>query len=506
MAFGQITNIRKYQSKSDTYGHGTQIIRLMNRKSAAIVISIIISIITSGIFFPSCKEKSMDGMIVFTRVAAKVQNRINQDGDSLRYSSPAKIVAIDPSKPGGSLEVLTDDYFSAMSPEISYDGKSFLFAAQRKQNDPWQIYEMNLANRKIRQIVTSVENCIDPAYLPDGRIVFSKSDKNDVLKGVHSLYAFKRDDTELQRITFNPHSYSYSSVLKDGRILTISRQIYPERGDPLFMVLRPDGTKTELFYKGIQGSSLISRAFETATGKLVFIESPKGNASGTNITSINYNRPLHTCVNLTLGIKGDFRSVFPLTSGKLLVSYRPPESERYGLFEFDPNNKTLGKPVYNSNEYDVSEAVVIEKHERPKKLPSEVDLGVKTGLILCQDVNILDPQSERYSSGLRKASAIEVMGLDSSLGIVPVEKDGSFYLKVIADQPLRIRVLDEKGLVLHESCSWIWLRPNERRGCVGCHEDPEQVPENKVPLAVKNPPAKIPVHIIKVKEKEVELE
>ena len=105
-----------------------------------------------------------------------------------------------------------------------------------------------------------------------------------------------------------------------------------------------------------------------------------------------------------------------------------------------------------------------------------------------------------------KAYKIQVAGRDSSLGVVQVEKDGSVYLKVIADTPFQIRTIDEKGNVLSGPCGWIWLRPNERRGCVGCHEDHEMVPENKVPLAVRNPPVNIPVHINKVVEKKVSLE
>ena len=82
--------------------------------------------------------------------------------------------------------------------------------------------------------------------------------------------------------------------------------------------------------------------------------------------------------------------MFPLKSGKYLVSYRKSESDRYGSVEFDPENKTLGEAVYASNDYDIAEVVAVEKHERPKKLPSEVDMGVKTGLLLCQDVNFHD--------------------------------------------------------------------------------------------------------------------
>jgi len=92
------------------------------------------------------------------------------------------------------------------------------------------------------------------------------------------------------------------------------------------------------------------------------------------------------------------------------------------------------------------------------------------------------------------------------MGTINVEKDGSFYLKVMADTPFRIQTIDEKGKVLNGPCGWIWLRPNERRGCVGCHEDPELVPDNKVPFSVKKAPVNVPVHINKVVEKKISLE
>jgi hypothetical protein len=101
---------------------------------------------------------------------------------------------------------------------------------------------------------------------------------------------------------------------------------------------------------------------------------------------------------------------------------------------------------------------------------------------------------------------IEVLGTDSTYGVVPVEEDGSFYLKVLADIPFQIQILDEDSNVLYGPCSWLWLRPNERRGCVGCHEDLELVPVNRIPLAVRKDPIIIPVYITDIKEKVIELE
>jgi hypothetical protein len=150
--------------------------------------------------------------------------------------------------------------------------------------------------------------------------------------------------------------------------------------------------------------------------------------------------------------------------------------------------------------------VVAESVIRPKKLPSEVDYGVKTGLLLCQDINYNLPADAKAITLSRIADRIEVLGADSTMGVVNVEKDGSFYLKVIADTPFRIRTLDKNGNVINGPCDWIYLRPNERRGCVGCHEDPELVPENRLPLAVKKAPVNIPVHVSRIKEKEISLE
>ena len=475
----------------------------MNKIRATIVFSVLVAIGSASIFLSSCVEKSRDGIIIFTRNTTKSKNLNWDKPDSLRYISQAQIVELDPYKPGSSVKILTSDFISARSPQISYDGKYMLFTGQQKENDPWQIWEMDLKNMKSRQVTSSKENCTDPAYLPLGRIVFSKFSANDTLKAVHSLYVCNMDGSNLERITFNPDTYLASNVLSDGRVLTIGRHVFPEMGVPEYLILRPDGTKSELFYKGNDGSKLSGPGFETNNGRIVFIESDKSKPDRGNLISISYNRPLHSRINLTAEIKGDFRAVYPLKSGKFLVSYRQSGTDRYALYEFDPESKTLGKPVYSNNDYDVLEAVVAGKHERPKKLASEVDMGVKTGLLLCQDINVLRTQS---TGNIPRSSRIEIVGLDSILGSVDVEADGSFYLKVMADKPFQIRIVDKDRRVRSSPCGWIWLRPNERRGCVGCHEDPEMVPGNKVPMSVKKSPVKIPMHINKVVEKKVSLE
>jgi Hydrazine synthase alpha subunit middle domain len=72
------------------------------------------------------------------------------------------------------------------------------------------------------------------------------------------------------------------------------------------------------------------------------------------------------------------------------------------------------------------------------------------------------------------------------IGEAPVEADGSFNLHVPANTPIELQILDSHGLSL-ASCSWIWVKNNEPRGCIGCHEDPELVPENQLVAAIAKP-------------------
>ena len=79
------------------------------------------------------------------------------------------------------------------------------------------------------------------------------------------------------------------------------------------------------------------------------------------------------------------------------------------------------------------------------------------------------------------------------LGEMDLEPDGSFQIEVPANTPLRLQVLDASGAPLR-TCSTVWVRNNENRGCIGCHEDGELAPENRMAEALKKPAVQIGVH------------
>lgn len=446
----------------------------------------------------------MEGKIILTE--AKLNN-VNPDyitGQGWRNLSQSQLTAIDPSNPSEGTDLLTIDFYSASSPDISHDGSKIIFTAQKNKDDPWQIWEMDLRKLSSRQVTTLQDNCLDPVYLPGEKVVFSRQIQNDSLKAGYTLFSCNVDGSDLRRLTFNPHTYFASSVLQDGRIVVISRQVYPTVSESGYMVLRPDGTKAELFYDCTEGNELVSDCYETGEGKIFFIEHDQA-AGKSRIVSIDYKRPLHSRSPVS-DTEGDFTSILPVSDGKFLVAGRIGTDKKFALYDYDIKSRKTGSKLYESADNDVIDALLIQAYERPRKLPSEVDFGVKTGLLLCQNINVTGMQSPETGFSLPVAERIEVIGVDSSLGVVKVESDGSVYLKVAADMPFRIRTLDSSGSTVNGPGGWYYLRPNERRGCIGCHEDREMVPANRYAIAVSRNPVSIPVHFEGIKEKEVELE
>ena len=456
-----------------------------------------------GFLISSC-NRSKEGFIVVTETYSENIDVDIFTAEAGRLNIQMQLVLIDPEEKGMPGNIISGGFYSACSPNVSYDGKIMVFSAQKKQGDIWQIWKMDLGSLQTDQVTNLEGNSTDPALLPDGRILFSYFTPNDSIKAGYSLYTCNPDGSDLRRITFNPHNYLGSSVLMDGRIITYSQQTFPEKPDQKMMCMRPDGTKAELFYEGTKNNRFLSKVTETA-GNIYFIESADSIAKNGNLAEISYNRPLHSKKIIGHGNLGSFLSVAKAKQGNLLVSYKNENEKRYSLYDFDFEKGSVCEKIYSSGN-NVIEAVFIQVQDRPRKLPSEVDFGVKTGLLLCQNINLTGLCSPETGFSATKAKKIEVLGINKSYGVAEVESDGSIYLKIAADLPFRIQTLDSLDNVVEGPGAWYYLRPNERRGCVGCHEDNEITPANRYSKAVSKNPVMFPTHLKNIREKEVELE
>lgn len=476
----------------------------MNRIRAAItaILLVVSVILLTGT--TSCSHSISDNKIILTLTDNTPDINKLQTIDNWKYTGKSEIVFMS-SDDNKSAEPLTKEFFSACSPSVSFDGTKIIFSGKKSENDSWQIWQIVLKSKELSQITKLSGNSTDPSWLPGERILFSHSDERDSLKSEGSVWTISSEGKDLRRITFNPYKYYFSQVLLDGRVVTIGNRVYPDRTQPYFLVMRPDGTKADLFYKSPEGKSPVSKIVETGDGRLVFVEATKGSEK-TSLVSLSYNRPLHTRTELPSPADANYITAAKGTDNNVIAAAFKNGTKGSVLVELVNNTGAQVKTIYSSNDKIISDIAVCGVHEKPRKLPSEVDMGVKTGLLMSQNINILANTIPGDIKTTGAAKTVKIEGLDSLLGIVNVANDGSFYLKVLADKPFRLSTYDEKDKLVAGPGEWLWLRPNERRGCVGCHQDPELVPDNIVPVAVRQAPVNIPMHINKVVEKKVSLE
>jgi hypothetical protein len=120
-------------------------------------------------------------------------------------------------------------------------------------------------------------------------------------------------------------------------------------------------------------------------------------------------------------------------------------------------------------------------------MTSVVDAARPTGTLLCLDAyaSRLSAIAQLPRGAIRKVSVSRVDDASrQTIAEAPVQSDGSFLVEVPADTPLRLTLLGEGDRALASLESGIWVRGNENRGCIGCHEERDLAPPNRRPLAL----------------------
>jgi hypothetical protein len=304
------------------------------------------------------------------------------------------------------------------------------------------------------------------------------------------------------RNTFNLSSDFSPVVLSDGRTLFTSSQRYAGYpGKFPLLVTNWDGTGLNLFCGSEQGALLKTMASEMPDHTLVFVESANLNDSGGQLARVYFRRPLHSYEALS---RGTGRYLYPHSSpdGRLLVSYSSGKGS-YGIYLFDFAKGMPGEEVLGDPKWENLDAQPLVARSEPMGLISAVVDSLNWGHLHCLSVYDSDrPDMQQIKKGeVKKVRFVEGIpasaggqkgaskqSLEAStrlLGEAPVEADGSFFVQVPADTPFVIQLLDNKGSVLQTMPRWMWVRRGTSRGCIGCHENKELAPENKVSDAVR---------------------
>ncbi len=427
--------------------------------------------------------------------------------------------------PTGEKKVLSAGFESACEPDVSFDARHILFAGRRHAGDAWNIFEIDVDGRNLRQITREAGNCRQPRYLSNYYVITADEPWLQILfvsdaagelneKGdcpATDLYSCRIDGSEIRRVTYNPSADLDPFLMWDGRILFSSWQSslprFGSRGRMRIFAMNVDGTDLTAF-TAEQGLRVQRMPAVTSEGLAVFVESnetvPDG---GGQLGRVELRRNLHSYRSLTGPSDGLFHTPSPLPDGSLLVSWRANNaSQPYALFRFDPETSKL-EPLYSDPSRHLLQGHVLRPRPRPDGRSSVVNDAHPYGQFYALNIGINDLTDPSWLAPptARRIRVIEGLPRHVSdpppsvgspylpgriLGEAPIHEDGSFFFEVPANLPIQLQLLDQSGMALR-SCGWIWVRNKEPRGCIGCHEDGERTPPNRLVEAVETPPVRL---------------
>jgi hypothetical protein len=285
------------------------------------------------------------------------------------------------------------------------------------------------------------------------------------------------------------------TVLKNGMILATARSpLLPSNrlpADRQLYTLRPDGTGLATLRCDHQHPAIRSQAEELDDGAVVFVKASLTSQSlGGDLAWIRRGA-LHNALLTAPPVLAS--SPQPIAADELLVAREsptgPPTGKKLSLYAFDAARGRFLTPIYEDPKLSTVEAVPVAAHEPPRWYWSTLNPTLQKGYFVCLDGYLA--AGVAHGRIAAKLTRVRVLTLNAAtqretiLGEAPMEADGSFYIAVPPDMPVRFEVLDGAGRVVRAQQSWIWSRSGEERGCVGCHEDRALAPENRWPLAFR---------------------
>ncbi|HLY04683.1 MAG TPA: hypothetical protein VKR31_02945 [Rhizomicrobium sp.] len=378
----------------------------------------------------------------------------------------------------GKTEPLVNGFAATADANVSFDGKQVLFAGKQSASDLWQIWELTLADRSVRRVITTEGDAERPLYLPGGRMVWAQ-------RASHGFQLQSAEDGHPTRVTplnptagpgTTPLTYATSSafpvdVLRDGRILFES--VFP----------LGSGTTPELYLVYADGSGIESYRCDHGVARWGGKQLASGDVVFTHGNSLaRFTSPLAHEERIATPRAEFAGGLAETTAGAWLLSARTTASARYSIAQWKPGVSNLRTVLSQAGE-DLVDPVLVSPRPVPNRHPS--------GLHRWDYANLLALDARLSRDGTLHSSpiAVRVEALDDSghaidMGTAPVEQDGSFFIQVRGDRPIRLALLDARGSVLRQQHGWFWARAGEQRICVGCHTGPERAAENRVPAVL----------------------
>jgi hypothetical protein len=438
--------------------------------------------------------------------------------------------------------IIADPKGGIRDPQMHYDGKKILFSMRKSGSEYYHLYEINVNSRRLRQLTSGPFDDIEPAYMPNGDIMFCSTRCNSwVACGWYKVTTLHRCDANggnIRKISSNIVNEDTPWMLPDGRVLYM-RWEYVDRSNLAYQHLwtvNPDGTGQMVYYGNQfrEGGVYCDAKPIPGTNRVVYVNSPghgRADHQGVLMTVDSRRGPDDRSLAKPLNLGPQFAAL----QGRCYDPY--PCSENCFLFACGRNIYltdgagdtrviyTLGNDA--PRRMIVQEPRPLRRRRREKVIPSRVDLSKTVGRMLLANVNhgrrmkgvkpgqikkllVLEQLAKPagnmggwhhpISMGHPQAAGRGGIGncgtftLKRILGTVPVEPDGSAWFEAPAMRSLFFVALDENDMSVKRMQSYVTLQPGEVTGCVGCHEnrtDTHRTLSQQRLQATRRPPSKI---------------
>jgi hypothetical protein len=431
----------------------------------------------------------------------------------------------------------------ARDPEVSYDGQTILFAMRRDRRDDYHLYEIHADGGGLKQLTHgSGVSDINPLYLPDGRVLFTSTREpkycmcNRHIMG--NLFTINADGTDLRQIGHSTLHEGHGAMLPDGRVI-YDRWEYVDRNFGNAQGLwtcNPDGTNHAIYYgnntaspgakiqaRPVPGGGLVictlSSCHDRPWGALALLDRRLGTDGREPILRTWPANAVdlvgHGNYDAFKVVQPKYEDPYPLSDKYFLCSRMTGQGEQTGIYLVDVfGNETL----VHAEGPGCFSPMPLAPRIRPPVIPSRIDPADREGYFYVADV-YQGTGMEGISAGTVKRLRVVVspekrfwtgpcwdggtgaqapgMGWNDFnnkriLGSVPVEPDGSAYFAVPADTFVYFQLLDERGMMVQSMRSGTTVRPGERAGCAGCHENRQKsVASCALPAAMRRQPSRL---------------
>ena len=419
----------------------------------------------------------------------------------------------------GELDVVFHDERGGIrDAQLHYDGQKILCSYRPGGSHVYHIYEMDIDGKNLRQITDGIYDDIEPAYCPDGTIIFCSARCKRFVNCWHtpvaSLYRCDADGQNVRMLSSNNDHDNTPWLLPDGRVLYM-RWEYVDRSQVDYhhlWTMNPDGTQQTIYYGNLHpGIAMLDAKPIPNTDKVVVS------------FSLGHGSPEHMG---RLAVVSPKKGPDDLGSAKLLGDgwFKDPYAFSEECF-LTANNDTIwivnGEGHFEAlfqlpqelreKQFAVHEPRPVGPRPREAIVGERTDLSKATGHVVLQDVyqgrslqglergaikKLLVmrqlPKPINFSGGMEPLTIGGSFTLAEILGTIPVADDGSAFIELPALQSIFFVALDENDIAVKRMHSFVTLQPGETLSCIGCHEERVGAPNMRAPVlqATRRSPSK----------------